>query len=377
MKKISKDLEKIAQTLDLSLFMYKNATDKYNAVAKYLVSNGLDINIYPQGSFRTNTVVRPLKNSVESNYDLDFICKFDKNDKEVRPKEIKKSIGNVLNNSSLYREKVNEDNTCWTIQYSEDSNGIGFNLDIVPAINDESFKQKFNLLYGEDAIKITEKDDITNEYHWKDSNPEGVAKWFEDTNNLFLSKNKIELKESLLNDNKEFFGESCSIEDIPDEYLHTSLQRSIQLIKRHRDYYYELTKQTELKPSSFILLIIVTKLSINYINYDLYDLLNNIVKEIKNNIDSYVKKENGYCLLNPIDSSDNILKDWTDENYDEFCKWIIRLEQDICNLNNAKSIEYEASLKMMFGDNCVKSVLLGNSESKALIIEKGIKPWIK
>ena len=56
-----RDILKVIQSLDISPTMYKNAVEKYTALATYLEENGFAVSIYPQGSFAYGTVVRPLK----------------------------------------------------------------------------------------------------------------------------------------------------------------------------------------------------------------------------------------------------------------------------------------------------------------------------
>lgn len=55
------DFDTIVKALDITPTMYKNAVDKYTAIAAYLDEQGIKADFYPQGSFRLGTVVRPLK----------------------------------------------------------------------------------------------------------------------------------------------------------------------------------------------------------------------------------------------------------------------------------------------------------------------------
>ena len=57
------DILKLIEGLDISPTMYKNATDKYKAVGTYLQEQGVECDIFPQGSFRLGTVVRPYRES--------------------------------------------------------------------------------------------------------------------------------------------------------------------------------------------------------------------------------------------------------------------------------------------------------------------------
>ena len=125
MNRISEDLEKIASQLDISLTMHKNATDRYKAVADLLAKNGINASIYSQGSFRTGTVVRPIKNCKESNYDLDFICEVDKTIHGTCPEKIKNLVGDVLKSSGIYDDKVEEDTTSENTSDATEQSDIG------------------------------------------------------------------------------------------------------------------------------------------------------------------------------------------------------------------------------------------------------------
>ncbi len=54
-----KDILSIIRGLDISPTLYKNAVEKYQALGHFLNDNGLEAEIYPQGSFAFGTVVRP------------------------------------------------------------------------------------------------------------------------------------------------------------------------------------------------------------------------------------------------------------------------------------------------------------------------------
>ena len=126
---------KLIEGLDISPTMYKNATDKYKAVGTYLQEQGLNCDIFPQGSFSLGTVVRPYRESKNADYDLDFICCLDEAKEKTTAKYVKNIVKDTLCRSEVYREKLQnkEWDKCWTLEYAE-VNGVGFNIDIVPAV---------------------------------------------------------------------------------------------------------------------------------------------------------------------------------------------------------------------------------------------------
>lgn len=376
MRQISDDLEKIAKQLDISLTMYKNATEKYESISKYLDNNGIVAHIYPQGSFRTGTVVRPTKNSVEANYDLDVICESNQYWENTNPKYIKNSIGDILKDSDLYGKKLlPEDSICWTLEYAEDSNEVGFLLDIVPAAINKSVIGNIGK-YIEKGIKITVKNKENNEYSWKDSNPEGTALWFDEINSLFLNKHRRSLRESVFYENRNLFSSSATIEDVPDSYLHTVLQRCIQLIKRHRDNYYERANKLEYKPTSHVILILISQIAKEHAFSNIYDLLKTVLLELNNNLNKYIdNNDDKFVYKNPINESENIIQDWNKNHYDAFKKWINEFLNEVDKLQNSNENAYQITLRTMFGDQCVKRALPIASNYEENVIKNGVKPW--
>ncbi len=68
------DIEDLVRGLDITPTMYENARTKYQSVSKYLHEKGMNVDIFPQGSFAIETVVRPYTRGADKSYDLDFIC---------------------------------------------------------------------------------------------------------------------------------------------------------------------------------------------------------------------------------------------------------------------------------------------------------------
>jgi hypothetical protein len=78
--RLSDLLAAIADELDISEELYEEATLKYEEVGIWLAEDEEGLGryspeIYPQGSFRLGTVVRPV--SPECDYDIDLVCHLD------------------------------------------------------------------------------------------------------------------------------------------------------------------------------------------------------------------------------------------------------------------------------------------------------------
>lgn len=83
-------------------------------------------------------------------------------------------------------------------------------------------------------------------------------------------------------ENRTIFAESASAEDVPNYYIKSSLQRIIQLLKRHRDIYYSQIKDGEtLRPASVIIVTLVAKIAYSAPDTDIESLLSYVVSGLK------------------------------------------------------------------------------------------------
>src|SRR5258708_4549935 len=94
-------LEELAESLDIPPGKYKVAIERYTAVGNWL--DALDSplkpyrpRVYPQGSFRLGTVVRPVAHGREADYDIDLVCCLDTRHSGLNPHELKHLIGDRL-----------------------------------------------------------------------------------------------------------------------------------------------------------------------------------------------------------------------------------------------------------------------------------------
>ncbi len=282
--------------------------------------------------------------------------------KSLTQSYLKNLIGDRLK-SGRYKDKLKDldgSRRCWTIEYAEDTQ---LHLDILPAIPDTGSRlllaSKGNSL-GDSAIGITDKEKdnfYTINDDWVKSNPRGYKKWF---NNQMLIQ---------LNESKKLFAETikASIEDVPDYKVKTSLQRAVQLLKRHRDF---TCVDNDDKPISIIITTLSAK---SYGNEDnLYDALISILTKMTEHIE--YKWEDGKKITvieNPVDSRENFADKWEEHPIREkvFKKWaqdakvyfekLLKIDNDIIFLNE--------SLSKGMGENVVKKTFsaLGN-QSRSL-----------
>lgn len=371
-----KDIIKLIEKLDISPSMFKSASEKYSNVGRFLLDNDISAEIYPQGSFATGTVVRPYRDSKDSDYDIDCICLLNFNKSDVDAKKVKNVIGDILKSNKMYLEKLlPEDSRCWTLKYAE-NNGIGFNLDLVPSVfADYDIVSKIissgvRTDLADNAISITNKNGEI--YDWCNSNPKGYAQWFNEINKPFLEYNRIEKRQRLFEANQDVYN---SVEEIPYELERSSLQRVVQILKRHRDIYFTKINRIEDKPISAIITTLVGKIGENVEpSLEVFDLLQYVVNEIYkyskllklnqqqfSNLyeNSYFvnKDNNRWTILNPVNPLDNLTDSWNDnpEKAKRFFEWVKQIKIDFLDSLDLEDDKFINILENSLGSNFVKN----------------------
>lgn len=256
----------IAESLDISPSDYERAVRRYQAVGSWLedgLQNGaypgssVKPKIYPHGSIRLGTIVKPLSESRDAAYDVDLVCELQYANIDWSPgnaETIKHMVGNRLKSSGVYRDKLEpEGRRCWSLEYAESAR-TGFHIDVLPCVPDMPGHQGPVSNLAGTGIRITDKDDErTPRYGWSSGNPIGYAQWFHSRNTTFEmfapQQRQLILKGDLRSlDQTPIYK---SIQQIPNELIRTPLQRSIQILKRHRDTRFKANPV--LKPISMII----------------------------------------------------------------------------------------------------------------------------
>lgn len=346
-------LEIIIKQIDITDTLFNNAEEKYNNVAKYLEKFFPNIKLYPQGSFSIGTTTKPYKNEKDCFYDIDIIAEVEDLSSDISGEELMRKVHNILLDS-IYEDKITPCEKCITLSFAE-VDGVGFNIDIVPAKKSED-SIKSNMIcngvkeeYIDDIISISssaKSDDENN--GWYVSMPSSYKKWFEDINDVFKQRRLKKLNESGM-----YY---ASIDKVPRYKMKTSLQKVIQILKRSRDVYYSHINKDDYKPISAIISTIVAVIASEHSQEEIstYDLLLIVLKELKkysyfkqvNNLYEYndcysgvpqIYRENGeWKMINPVNPSDNYLDSWNKEKSENTAKlffdWIDFLEKDFKGL---------------------------------------------
>jgi hypothetical protein len=233
------------------------------------------------------------------------VCRLIIAKKETTQKDLKEKVGDRLRAGPHLYEALEACRRCWTLSYS-----TKFHLDVLPAIPDEEG--------GPAHILLTDRD----LRDWQHSNPIGYAGWF-------FERMRVPLRAA-----REAFAKArnASIDDVPEWRVRTPLQRAVQLLKRHRDIYFE--GQDENRPVS----IIITTLAAHAYRQevDVYAAFANIVLTM----DRYVERRGDrWWVANPAQPQENFADKWNEkpERKDAFIRWLERMRGDVAAAGRAKS----------------------------------------
>jgi hypothetical protein len=327
-KKYDITLEKMVELLDIPPSYYQKAAERYKSLGEWLHREeskvtSLSPEIYPQGSFRYGTVIRPLLPHEE--YDLDLVCQIDLRKSGITQQQLKNLIGEEIKayaRANAFKEAAEEKPRCWRLKYADD---VSFHMDILPCIpEDVEFVEALVRIgvpvkLAATAVGITDKRHFNYGIispNWPTSNPRGVASWFEDrARPAALSQIEKLVKSRVY----------ASIDDVPSYAWKTPLQRSIQILKRHRD---EMFKNApEWKPLS---MIITTLAAHSYDGQtDLGQALTNIITKMP----QYVRAAKPR-IPNPVNPGEDFADRWAkDSRYEQnFWLWHAQVKADNDNL---------------------------------------------
>jgi len=351
----SKFLQHLAESLDISESRYKQAEERYQAVGNWLARDESIVakyspDIYPQGSFRLGTVIKPITDAEE--YDIDLVCELSLTKDQLSQKQLKGVVGYEIKGyarANKMKSPPENGRRCWTLNYAD---GAQFHMDILPALPDgDSFRlflenKGFSAAWTDLAIAIT--DNTHQNYEridddWLRSNPKGYAEWFKECMKVQFNARRMLLAESIRAD----------VEKVPEYKVKTPLQRAIQILKRHRDIMF--ADDQDDKPIS----VIITTLAAHAYNNeaDLLDTLVNIV----DGMPRYIQTRNGVSWVpNPVNPTENFADKWQNHPQREvkFRQWLKQVRADLNTVlrsGNIRTIgEY---LKPRLGEKIINEAL--------------------
>ena len=278
---ISKLLGASVEVLDISAAQYELAVRRYEGLGRWLVTQGIgDPDVYPQGSFRLGTVLRPT-NSSDFDIDLVFLRSLAK--ESITQKELRAQAEKLLrayvsaHGDKIGNPRLEEKGRCWALVYAGDK----FHMDVLPVIPDPD---------GDDtAILLSDRD----MFQWQHSNPIGYADWFWGSMGDAVEAGRARLATTLSRD----------VEDVPRWLVRTALQRVVQLLKLHRDTFFQT--QPRAKPASILITTLATHAYSG--ESDLYEAC----RRIAHRLCSHIERRNGeFWVPNPAHEEENFADKW-------------------------------------------------------------------
>jgi Adenylyl/Guanylyl and SMODS C-terminal sensor domain/Second Messenger Oligonucleotide or Dinucleotide Synthetase domain len=310
---LSNVLGKTAAALDIPDYAYEDATLKYEEVGAWLGAEDSELKnyspeIYPQGSFRLGTVVRPIAND---EYDIDLVCQLNVTKEKTTQSNLKQIVGDRLKRHDELKKITTPSRRCWLLDYPPEANKPQFHMDVLPAIP--------NLERPPTGILLTD----TKLTAWQKSNPKAYADWFYGRMKVILMEKRAALAKTI----------EANIEDVPEWQIKTPLQIVVQILKRHRDIFFH--SGPDKKPVS----IIITTLTANsYRNQPgIYDALVEMLSDMAN----YIENTNGrWRVPNPVDPGENFADRWNEdlELPLAFLRWLRRAQDDFSQLTQSHTL---------------------------------------
>lgn len=308
-------LEKTAKALDIPENVYEDAVLKYTDVGEHLASDESNLSdyspdVYVQGSFLLGTVVQPI--DVSQGYDIDLVCCLEIDKEDIAQKDLKDKVGKRLKARKDLSQMLKTSRRCWILEYPKERSMPKFHMDVLPSIPNEE-RQPTGILLTDTELR-----------KWQKSNPRKYAEWFKKQMEVAFHAAKTAFVTETM----------AEVDDVPDWLVKTPLQRCVQILKRHRDIYFE--KDSGNKPVS----IIITTLAGHAYNNEenLYDALKSITQRMA----EYIENRNGqWWVQNPVDDGENFADKWNEypARRKAFHRWLKKVEEDFAKVYVAEDTQ--------------------------------------
>ena len=337
----------LGRELDIPDDMDRVLNDAYRALSTFFQEHapeGSAWEIYPQGSKRIGTIVRPV--SDQADYDLDMVLRHDVLRTSTTQTQLKQSVEQQLRafikTLSGRVPKLTEGSRCWKLTYP------GFHVDVLPAIPNDSHTPEHSIL-------ITDRDVRS----WQPSNPRGYARWFASRSTQSFIEERKRLAKS----------REVKVESIPDHDVKTPLQRGVQLLKRHRDLCFARKTDGDDKPAS---IIITTLAALAYEHRE--SPLDSIEHMFTHFVDGVENRDGVFWVPNPIDHGENFADRWKahPERARAFYHWAESASADFRSMTSAVGLDaLTKSMGAAFGGDAATRVAVKLGERARRQRERG------
>jgi hypothetical protein len=308
-------------------------------IAARLSLEQTDVQVYPQGSMRTQTTIRPRSNE---NFDLDIVvelpsCLYQYN---PDPEVLFQEFGQALQGHETVTGIPEEKRRCWRLQYP----GKPFYFDVTPAVPDP-------LRQTGAALRVRDPDT-----HWSPTNPKDYADWFCEHANKRFPFQTVAFD--------ELFKARADVEPLPDGEIGIDdiLRRTVQLMKLHRTNVYWNAEdwRKAAQPISVIIVTLATHAfeHLHNTRRGSFTSAIEVVLAVVEDMPNYIDKRNGkFIIANPRLPAENFADKWNTDGgtrFREFSRWHKQLEEDLeaLLLRDVKSAD-EARIRSVFGNDGV------------------------
>jgi len=310
-------LDDLAEELEIPDSRYEAAIRSYNSVGEWLRRSAsafaeTHVNVYPQGSFRLGTAIRPVTD--EEDYDLDIVCEIFYDKESVTQEWLHRQLGQEMDAYAAAHSMTEPErsNRVWTLHYAD---GAQFHMDVLPSVPDGRRTQAIMRAPGyqtsdETSVAITDQSHPNFRVRspdWPVSNPKGYADWF-------VSKMRVARLRRLASLTERA---SVNVAQIPDYKVKTPLQSAVQILKRHRDMRFK--DSSELRPRS----IIITTLAAHA--YQQEPTISEALVSILQRMDQYIETNGEESRIpNPTNDRENFADAWSTNKAlkDAFYDWL-------------------------------------------------------
>ena len=192
----------------------------------------------------------------------------------------------------------------------------------------------------------------------------------------------------------------ASVDDVPDQLVRTTLQRSIQLMKRHRDMMFNDARNNDHAPISIIITTLAAEMYRG--ERDLHSALIGIVSKLSGftelidnrfavppgTVASLIRRkpDGKWYIANPVNPEENFADRWHEGNHARaraFFQWIAALKADFVDtLHGGRVAEVRRRFSAALGASAVTSQLGLIAPAEAAVssppkirISEPAKPW--
>lgn len=297
-------LLEIDASISLTTTQYEGLKQRYEAVSAILEEPANkqlgELLIFPQGSFRTRTVVRPPESD---DVDIDAIA-YVYGGTPLHPIELLDHLYGELKSRVRTGGSVSLSNRCVTIQYEDQS--LPCHMDVTPA------ERQPGNQYDDGQGKLRVPDQRTRS--WSPSNPKDFADWFDQITQVELPVLRTLEYRKLTEDR----GDTEPLPSHEDITIPNLLRVIVRLMKRNRDMFVERMGRKGSKPISILITTLAAKaylrvaLRANGKPLSLLQILIQVAEEMPQCFDNPQPGEL-YRLENPKDESENFVEKWGED----------------------------------------------------------------